>query len=94
MKDCSSKRLAVHLLNRFKRTSTANATFEGISLMVKIENTKIHLGHLGAVRVNHTKVALPYIQLGHFTIDARSDNRIKVRASKMGKCLFYLFFNF
>lgn len=81
MKDCSSKQFAVHLLNRYRRAANGS-NFEGTSVMVKIESTKIHLGHMGVVRVNHSKVTLPYIELGHFTI-ARFDNRIKVRVSKM-----------
>ena len=89
-RDCQTKQFSIHLLNKYRKANAAingntfAPVFEGTSLMVKIESTKIHLNHIGKVRINRTLVNLPFIELGQFTI-AQFGDRIKLRATKMGK---------
>lgn len=91
-RDCQDKTFSIHLLKKFRKVNQVNfrnssgslvPKLEGVSLMVKIGSTKIHLNHLGKVSVNHSQVELPFIKLGHFTI-AQLGGRIKLRATRVG----------
>lgn len=79
-RDCERKRFSVHLVNKFRNSSSGNVRFEGHSLMVKLESNRVYLSHLGRVRVNRSLVRLPYVQIGHFSISQTKPNTIRLRA--------------
>lgn len=80
-RDCISRQFSIHLLNKFHNSSTpATPIYRGVSISIKIAQTKIFLSHLGRIRVNRTLVPLPYIQIGQFSIIQTQDSVVKLHS--------------